>query len=44
MDQGIIRALKVKYRSEIVKLYITYNEAKGEVPRINILDAMKLRE
>ena len=27
--------------SEIVKLYITYNEAKREVSRISILDAMK---
>ena len=41
MDQGVIRALKAKYRSGIVKFYITYIEAKGGVPRISILDAMK---
>ena len=41
MDQGVIRALKAKYRSAIVKMYITYIEAKGEVPKISILDAMK---
>ena len=41
MDQGVIRALKAKYRSGIVKFYITYIEAKGGVPRIRVLDAMK---
>ena len=31
--------LKAKYRSAIVKMYITYIEAKGEVPKISILDS-----
>ena len=30
MDQRVIRALKAKYRSVIVKFYITYIEAKRE--------------
>ena len=42
MDQGVIRALKTKRRSSIVKLCITYLEANGEVPRISILDAMRI--
>ena len=42
MDHGVIRALKTKCRSSIVKLCITYLEAKGEVPRISILDAMRI--
>ena len=36
MDQGVIRALKAKYKSGI--------EAERELPRISILDVMKLLE
>ena len=41
MDQGVIRSLKAKYRSAVVKLYITRIESGKELPKISILDAMK---
>ena len=41
MEQGVIRSLKAKYRSAVVKLYITRIESGKELPKISILDAMK---
>ena len=41
MDQGVIRSLKAKYRSAVIKLYITRIESGKELPKISILDAMK---
>ena len=41
MDQGVIRSLKAKYRSAVVKLYINRIENGQELPKISILDAMK---
>ena len=41
MDQGVIRSLKAKYRSAVVKLYITRIETRDELSKISILDAMK---
>ena len=41
MDQGVIRSLKAKYRSAVVKLYINRIESGQELPKISILDAMK---
>ena len=41
MDQRVIRSLKAKYRSAVVKLYITRIESGKELPKISILDAMK---
>ena len=42
MDQGVIRSLKAKYKSAVVKLYINRIESGQELPKISILDAMKL--
>ena len=41
MDQGVIRSLKAKYRSAVVKLYINHIESGQELPKISILDVMK---
>ena len=41
MDQGVIRSLKAKYRSAVVKLYINRIESGQELPKISILDAME---
>ena len=41
MDQGVIRSLKAKYRSAVVKLYINRIDSGQELPKISILDAMK---
>ena len=41
MDEGVIRSLKAKYRSAVVKLYITRIETRNELSKISILDAMK---
>ena len=44
MDQGIIRALKAKYRSLAVRKLIAALEKKNPVPTISILSAMKMLE
>ena len=41
MDQGVIKSLKAKYRSAVVKLYINRIESGQELPKISVLDAMK---
>ena len=41
MDQGVIRSLKAKYRSTVVKLYINRIESGQELLKISILDSMK---
>ena len=41
IDQGVTRSLKTKYRSAVIKLYITRIESGKELPKISILDAMK---
>ena len=42
MDQGVIHSLKVKYRSRLIKLVIKAIDSNKDIPKINILDAMKL--
>ena len=42
MDQGVIRALKVFYHSNVVKRQLKYIDAGKEVPVINILEAMRV--
>ena len=44
MDQGIIRALKAKYRSLTVRKLIAALEKKNPVPTIPILSAMTMLE
>ena len=44
MDQGIIRALKVKYRSLTVRKLIAALEEKIPVPTTSILSAMTMLE
>ena len=44
MDQGIIRALKAKYRSLAVRKLIAALEKKNPVPTISILSAMTMLE
>ena len=40
MDQGVIRALKVFYRTDVVRRQIKYIDAGKTTPKINILEAM----
>ena len=42
MDQGVIRSLKAFYRSNVVKRQIKHIDAGREVPKINILEAMRI--
>ena len=42
MDQGVICSLKAKYRSRLIKLIIKAIDSNKDIPKINILDAMKL--
>ena len=42
MDQGVIRSLKGKYRSRLIKLIIKAIDSNKNIPKINVLDAMKL--
>ena len=42
MDQGVIRSLKAKYRSRLIKLIIKAIDSNKDIPKINVLDAMKL--
>ena len=42
MDQGLIRSLKAKYRSRLIKLIIKAIDSNKDIPKINVLDAMKL--
>ena len=42
MDQGVIRALKAYYRSNVVKRQIKFIDAGKEVPKINILEGMQI--
>ena len=44
MDQGIIRALKAKYRSLAVRKLIAVLEKKNTVPTISISSAMTMLE
>ena len=44
MDQGIIRALKAKYRSLAVQKLIAALEKKNPVPTISILSSMTMLE
>ena len=44
MDQGIIRALKAKYRSLAVRKLIAALEKKNPVPTISILSSMTMLE
>ena len=42
MDQGVIRSLKAKCRSRLIKLIIKVVDSNEDTPKINVLDAMKL--
>ena len=42
MDQRVIRSLKAKYRSKLIKLIIKTIDSNKDIPKINVLDAMKL--
>ena len=42
MDQGVIRSLKAKYRSRLIKLIIKAIDSNKDIPKINVLDATKL--
>ena len=42
IDQGVIRSLKAKYRSRLIKLIIKAIDSNKDIPKINVLDAMKL--
>ena len=42
MDEGVIPSLKVKYRSRLIKLIIKAIDSNKDIPKINVLDAMKL--
>ena len=42
MDQGVIRSLKAKYRSRLIKLIIKAIDSNKDIPKINVLDVMKL--
>ena len=41
MDQGVIRALKVFYRTNVVRRQIKYIDADRMTPKINILEVMR---
>ena len=42
MDQGVIRSIKAFYRKEIVKRIIASFEQENCMPKISVLDAMKM--
>ena len=42
VDQGVIRSLKAKCRSRLIKLIIKAIDSNKDIPKINVLDAMKL--
>ena len=42
MDQGVIRSLKAKYCSRLIKRIIKAIDSNKDIPKINVLDAMKL--
>ena len=42
MDQEVIRSLKAKYRSRMIQQIIKAIDAKKSIPKVNVLDAMKM--
>ena len=42
MDQGIIRSLKARYRTKVIRKYIAAVDAKKPLPKLTILDAMTM--
>ena len=42
MDQGVIRSLKAKYRSRMTQQIIKAIDANKSIPKVNVLDAMKM--
>ena len=42
MDQGVIRLLKSKYRTHIIKTIINTIDNVKQIPSISILEAMKM--
>ena len=42
MDQGVIRSLKCKYRTRIIKMIINAIDNGKQMPSISILEAMKM--
>ena len=42
MDQGIIRSLKARYRTKVIRKYIAAVDAKKPLPKLTVLDAMTM--
>ena len=42
MDQGVIQSLKAKYRSRMTQQIIKAIDANKSIPKVNVLDAMKM--
>ena len=42
IDQGVIRSLKAKYRSRMIKQIIKAIDANKSIPEVNVSDAMKM--
>ena len=42
MDQGIIRSLKPRYRTKVIRKYIAAVDAKKPLPKLTVLDAMTM--
>ena len=42
VDQGVIRSLKAKYHSRLIKLIIKAIDSNKDIPKINVLGAMNL--
>ena len=42
MDQGVIRSLKARYRSRITQQIIKAIDANKSIPKVNVLDALKM--
>ena len=42
MDQGIIRSLRARYRTKVIRKYIAAVNAKTPLPKLTVLDAMTM--
>ena len=42
MDQGVIRSLKARYRTKVIRKYIAAIDAKKPLPKLTVLDAMTM--
>ena len=43
MDQGIIRSLKARYRTKVIRKYIAAVDAKKPLPKLTVLEAMAMQ-